>query len=432
MAVGSTLVLSDIHFDPLADPAIFQQLLTTPAAQWLSVFAHSRQTSLARSPSDTNYPLLKSTLEAAAAQAPFDFVVVCGDYLRHNFDRAFVAAGGSPSQFPTFATKTALFVVETIQSAFQVPVYLALGNEDSICGDYHMAPGGIFLGALADSLLVLGRHSEASNCFRTAGFYELPHPTLANQEILVLNSVLWSPFYSDCESPNGDSGTLEMKWLGSKLDEAKNLGRKVVLVMHIPPGFDAYQNSRSSDCRSVTPFWRDIFIRQFLDLMQRDGDAVEVVLAGHTHMDDFRVLGSGAHGVAVRITPAVSPVFGNNPAFSLLQYNLKSGAVSDIATYYLDLASGGNDPRWALEYRFSDAYGYPELTSASLGALAERIRDDPKVRQRFAGYFAASAPSPLTPATWLFYSCAENHFSVTDYRDCACAPQSAHLSTENR
>jgi sphingomyelin phosphodiesterase acid-like 3 len=197
---GNALLLSDIHFDPLADPVIVKQLIAKPASQWQAIFASSAQTGYAHSPNDTNYPLLKSALSAAAAQNPLDFVIASGDYLRHDFRSAFVTAGGSPSQYPTFATKAAVFVVDTIQASLGVLVYFALGNDDSPCGDYRMAPGSAFLAALADSLQALAHNPEAATAFRTAGFYELPHPTLPNQEILVLNSVLWSPSYSSAPS----------------------------------------------------------------------------------------------------------------------------------------------------------------------------------------------------------------------------------------
>jgi hypothetical protein len=79
---------------------------------------------------------LKSALSAAAAQNPIDFVIASGDYLRHDFRCAFIKAGGSPRDFPTFATKAAVFVVNTVQATLGVPVYLALGNDDSFCVDY--------------------------------------------------------------------------------------------------------------------------------------------------------------------------------------------------------------------------------------------------------------------------------------------------------
>jgi hypothetical protein len=37
-----------------------------------------------------------------------------GDYLRHKFRDALVQAGGTPADFPAFATKTAVFVLNTV------------------------------------------------------------------------------------------------------------------------------------------------------------------------------------------------------------------------------------------------------------------------------------------------------------------------------
>ena len=417
---GHVLLLSDIHFDPLADPGIVKQLIAAPASQWQAIFATSAQGGYAHSPDDANYPLLKSALSAAAGQGPFDFVIASGDYLRHGFQSAFVKMGGSPSDFPTFATKTAVFVVDTLQATLGVPVYLALGNDDSTCGDYAMDPGSAFLTALANSLPVLANNPEAAADFRAAGFYELPHPTLRNREILVLNTVLWSRSYSICGSNDSDPGAAEFQWLSWKLYEAKTLAHKVVLVMHIPPGIDTYASSRHGDSKSPIQFWRDRYFAQFLELMQSYGDVVEIALAGHTHMDDFRVLGiSGSRPpIVFRITPAVSPIFGNNPAFSVLNYSAITGDISDIATYYLDLANGENNPQWALEYRFPTAYGYSALTARNLESLAASIHDNPDVRKIFAGYYAASAPSPITSTNWPFYSCTHTQFTATDYSDC--------------
>jgi sphingomyelin phosphodiesterase acid-like 3 len=424
---GHALLLSDIHFDPLADPAILKELIAAPATQWEEIFATSAQGGYAHSPNDANYPLLKSTLSAAVAQNPFDFVIASGDYLRHDFQSAFIKAGGSPSDFPAFANKTAVFVINTVQATLGVPVYLALGNDDSPCADYGLVPGSAFLGVLADSLDVLAHSPEAASDFRTAGFYELPHPTLPNEEILVLNSVLWSPRYSNCGSDGSDPGTAEMQWLGWKLYEAKTLANRVILVMHIPPGIDSYASSRSGNSKSVTQFWRDRYFTQFLELMQSYGGIVQIALAGHTHMDDFRVLSTSGNTppVAFRITPAISPIFGNNPAFSVLNYSVSTGAVSDIATYYLDLVKGGDNPRWDLEYRFSTAYGYDAFTAGNLETLAAAIHDNPNVRQIFANYYAASAPSPITSNNWPFYVCTETQLTATDYGQCICHVQAS-------
>jgi sphingomyelin phosphodiesterase acid-like 3 len=420
-ATGHVLLVSDIHFDPLADPAIVKRLIAAPASQWQEIFASSAQNDYAHAPDDANFPLLKSALSAAVAQGPFDFVIGSGDYLRHGFQSAFVKAGGSLNDFPAFATKTALFVINTVQTTLGVPVYAALGNNDSASGDYGMDPGSAFLATLANSLQVLANDPRAAADFRTAGFYELPHPTLPDKEIVVLNTVLWSRFYSILGSDGSDPGAAEIQWLTWKLYEAKTLTHKIILVMHIPPGIDAYTSWRRGDCEPPIQFWQDRYSIQFLELMRKYGDIVQIAFAGHTHMDDFRVFGAtgNASPVVFRMTPAISPIFGNNPAFSVLNYDGHSGDISDIATYYLNLANSGNNPQWALEYRFPSAYGYSSLTAMNLVALAAGIHDDPKVRQVFAGYYSVSAPSPITLTNWPFYSCAQTRFMSADYRSCA-------------
>src|SRR5271165_7350701 len=81
---GRVLLISDIHFDPLADLSILEDLTKNPADQWEGTFTKSKQNEYARAPADTNYPLLKSALGAAQAHGPYDFVIASGDYLRHN------------------------------------------------------------------------------------------------------------------------------------------------------------------------------------------------------------------------------------------------------------------------------------------------------------------------------------------------------------
>jgi hypothetical protein len=108
-----------------------------------------------------------------------------------------------------------------------------------------------------------------------------------------------------------------------------------------------------------------------------------------------------------------------------LQYQVSSGDVTDIATYYLNLAGGRSDPKWALEYRFSNVYGYSAFSAANLQSLAAAIRSDPSVRHLFAGFYAACAPSPIKPDNWQFYGCSETQFTSFDYASCLSALQNA-------
>jgi sphingomyelin phosphodiesterase acid-like 3 len=431
-STGNALLLSDLHFDPLADPSLVKRLIDAPVSGWDTIFSSSKQTGYAHAPQDANYPLIKSALSAAAAQTSVDFVVATGDYLRHDFRNAFLKVGGTADEFTGFATKTALFVVHSLQATFGVPVYFALGNNDSACGDYRVDPGGPFLAQLADSLDVLTNHPDAAADFRAAGFYELPHPTLPNHEIVVLNTVLWSRSYAICGSDSGNPGNAEMQWLSWQLYRAKTSGSKVMLMMHIPPGIDSYKSSHAGAGKAATEFWQSQFFTEFVDLMKAYGSIVQIALCGHTHMDDFRVLspGGSAPPIAFRITPATTPIYGNNPAFSVLQYQVRTGELSDITTYYLDLAGGGPDPKWALEYRFSTAYGYNTFSAENLQSLAAAIHSDPSVRHVFAGCYAASAPSPITTENWQFYACSETQFISADYGSCLSSAQNTGAKSD--
>lgn len=419
---GRALLIADIHLDPLADPAIVRQLIHSPVAQWEVIFQSSRQKSFSPYGSDTNYWLLSSTLAEVAAQAPYDYAIFTGDALRHTFLQAFVTAGGKPAEFPEFAAKTEAFVVQQLQNRLHVPVMAALGNNDSSCADYQNPPHGPFLASLANQLTVLSTFPGAKATFQVGGFYSVPHPTVPNQDIIVLNTVFWSTFYKSCIPNSGDPGEAEMRWLRRKLSTARSLHRGVTLVMHIPPGMNAY-NSSHGQCLQPVSFWQAKYSTEFATLMSTYSGVVHLAFGAHIHMDDFRVSVAGPPSLPLRLTPAVSPIFKNNPAFSAVTYDLTTASVSDIKTYFLALSS--QTPSWSKEYQFSSAYHIDSFSAANLSALATAITNGGGARATFENNYAASTPSPINSSNFPFYSCAHTHFTPAGYRDCTCGAASS-------
>ncbi len=423
-ATGRALLISDIHLDPLADPAIISQLMEAPSSHWESILQSSTQKSLSTYKSDTNYPLFSSALAAAAAQAPFDYVVFTGDALRHTFLQAFVAAKKPPAQFPEFAAKTEAFVLHELQDRLKVPVLAALGNNDSGCGDYQIPPHDPFLDATADQLTVLTAAPEARSTFQLGGYYSISHPTVANQDIIVLNTIFWSTLYKSCTPTNGDPGEAELDWLGWKLYSARLLHHGVTLVMHIPPGMDAYSSSHVQ-CQSPVPFWQAKYAARFSALMSAYSGVVQMAFAGHTHMDDFRVSLANPPSLdlpslPLRITPSVSPVFRNDPGFSVVTYSLTTASVSDITTFFLPLSSPA--PLWSKEYQFDDAYSVGSFSAANLSAIAADISNGTgSDRASFEHEYAVSKPSPIRGANVPFYSCAQTNLASESYSRCVCA-----------
>jgi len=148
-------------------------------------------------------------------------------------------------------------------------------------------------------------------------------------------------------------------------------------------------------------------------------------------MDDFRVIAdaNGAPLLATRITPSVTPLYGNNPAFTVLLYSRADASVVDYATFYLaNLAKVGPGvaPEWKLEYTFKDAYQAPGYDAASVAALAKRIASDDNVRASFMRHYAVgAAQSPITASNWSAFACAQTAIMPDAFQSCACpAPAS--------
>ena len=425
---GVFLHLSDIHFNPFADPTIVRRLIAAPVEQWAAIFRASKSTPFWEKNQDTTFPLFTSMLAATKGPA-YDYVLSTGDILSHDFKDEFIKAGGTESEYAGFVTKTMRFVDRMLTEHFRgIPLIAALGNNDSTCDDYMLAPNDPMLPVVGRELPVLARHPRALRDYMMGGSYVVPHPKVPKHDIVVLSDVFLSQKYKDgCGQTGTDPGSAELSWLEWTLYQAKLAGKTVTLAMHIPPGIDTYSSLRTNACPlKVVSFWQDAYARRFLALVARYKDQLRVAFAGHTHMDDFRVVAdaNGTPLLATRMTPAVTPLFGNNPAFTVVLYSRTDASVADYATFYLtNLAKVGSGvaPEWTLEYTFRDAYkaaaGYD---AASLAALAKSIRADDAVRASFMRYYAVEAHATVNASNLGAYVCAQTEITAEAFQGCAC------------
>jgi hypothetical protein len=155
---GQVLVMSDLHFDPMADPSLIDQLATAEPEHWSTILDSSSDRSLGRYGRDSNWMLLRSALQHMAETLPKPaFVLISGDFLAHRFREEFDAAARDHSDpaYRVFVRKTMQFLGLQLEQNFPAtPILPALGNNDEECGDYQLQPGGPFL---ADTLPILRR-----------------------------------------------------------------------------------------------------------------------------------------------------------------------------------------------------------------------------------------------------------------------------------
>ena len=134
-----------------------------------------------------------------------------------------------------------------------------------------------------------------------------------DRRIVVVNSVLFSlVFGGDCAGNERDAGRSELAWLAQTL--ARPHDGKTILIMHIPPGYDA----------QTTTYVRGLVAWPFLEpdanaaldaLVASPRNGIAFVLSGHAHRFDFRLAGK----VPVLTLGSLSPIYGNNPAFYTLR-----------------------------------------------------------------------------------------------------------------
>jgi hypothetical protein len=430
-------MMSDLHFDPMADPKLVDQLSAVEPEEWPGILESSANNTPARYGADSNWALLHSALWQAKQTLPNPaFIVLPGDFLAHNFRREFDAAKAdhSDAAYRLFVRKTMQFLALQLEQTFpDTPILPVLGNDDSYCGNYQLQPQGPFL---ADTLPIL---RALVGALVNAGFdqnwisYGNYSAVVRGLRLIFLNTVFFSAnYHNGCGSAaEADPGSATLAWLETELAAAELTQQRVWLVYHIPPGVDGFTTLRRGSCPdAIIPMWKQIYAEPFYALTRKYSDTIVASFAGHIHMDDFRLLGDdNGYYSFVLITPVLSPIYGQNPSFRTVTSD-SAGGIFDQTTYELANlreAVEGAPPTWRAEYTFTQAWQLPRIDLVSLTQLYGRIADVPSDRDRWHTFLPVSSPvywsTNLGEAAQrgaLAYRCADGHVILPEYGRCYC------------
>lgn len=432
-AQGSTVLLvSDLHFDPFtAGAQVVKTLQRAPTTQWASILAAAPAAPPSTYGSDSNYPLLLSAGAAMRQAVPHPaFVVVTGDFLGHKFEQKYDSVfAGTPDSAgaAAFADSTMAFMARWMGSLVPagVPIYPAIGNNDSGCNDYGMDTQ--FQRSAARSWLPRVRERGRAPGFVAAfdsGGYYTARPPESNATLVMLNDIYWSRSYYAACGP--DRGERELQWLAEELREARAAHTHVWLASHIPPGVDIYSSLK--DPANPTLMFTAPYVTRFDSLVRAYADVIALHLTGHTHMSEFRVYDAGSGGVPDVGVPAVSPLFGNNPGF----VSMRLGSAGEVLDYtaYAFTGTTSSPPRgaegWVTLFDFGALYRQSAVTGAAIDAAAALIASDSTVRAAWQrNYVGGSSGQNPTSANWQGYWCAIRNLEGPAYVACALAPPPA-------
>jgi len=440
----SVVVFSDVHFNPFYDPTLFTALVAADTDQWATVF----QSSVIKAPStwgyDANYPLLVlalSSIKQNLGASPL--IIFTGDILGHDFpktffelyygnlgvpvpdDAAILADVAAIAAIEAFADKTVAFFMKQVSSTVgDIPVMFAVGNSDSYIG---ALPEPSFLSntaALYYTQFLNGTvdHQTFINTFTSGGYYSA-EPAGTNLMVIGLNTVMFNYDFGDTLKSAVDA---ELAWFDSQLASAKADGKKVWLLMHVPPGADKYSTAQSIDANghitTATMMWNQDYQTHFLQILSKYPGVITLTLAAHTHMDEYRIMSSSD---VLEITPAIAPYFGNNPAFRVFTFSHDTFKPTDYRSLNYDLAT--NPEQFNSYYAYSKAYSERGLLNDSLAQLFPVLVTNNAKQALYRGHYFSghnySIPvtntfNPITDTNWPVYWCGIGKMEQQELIDC--------------
>jgi sphingomyelin phosphodiesterase acid-like 3 len=452
----TVVVFTDIHFNPFydiipANPELFQKLVSSDVSQWASIFQGSTMATPSPRGNDTNYPLLVLALSGIKQNlGASPLAIFTGDILRHgltaNFYKYYGVVGVPTAEdvaaMQAFTNKTVAFIMDQVRSSIgNIPVMFAVGNSDSysLIDD---GPDSTFLANTADYYYtkLLNRTVDQQSflsTFKAGGYYsaELPGTNLL---VIGLNTV---PF-TNSNQPN--LVTEELAWLESKVASAKAAGKKVWLLMHVPPGASIVQAANSVDVNghitTAPMMWStdntgvSIYQDRLLNIFKSYPGVVTLTLAAHTHMDEYRIM---TPTDVLEITPGITPYFGNNPAFKVFTFAKDTLKPIDYRSINYDLDA--IPAQFKNYYTFSQEYLMQEPLDASLILLSNTFATSSLNKQIYGVNFNSGNTS-LTPVkypngnsytpviiekssvppymNWPVFLCGIKHIDQTNFSTC--------------
>jgi sphingomyelin phosphodiesterase acid-like 3 len=450
-------MVSDIHFDPFHDPEQAKALVAAAPERWRAILAgpaspnqkqafEALQQACHARGVDTPYALFDSSLVAMRAQAgDAKFMTVSGDLIAHAFTCRYakVFPGAAPGDYEAFVVKTISFVVGQLRAAFPaMPVYVALGNNDSGCGDYKLDASGSFLtgaGKAIAAALPASQRLDALKEFGAGGYYSVRMAApMRRTRLIVVNDLLMSGKYTTCgDKKDPAPAEAEIAWLKQQLTEAQAAGERVWVMGHIPPGIDPYSTVAKfkNVCAGQSPS-EFLANDKMADELVDHAATIRLGIFAHTHMDELRLLrpqgdaaAAGADAavkpaVAIKMVSSISPVDGNIPSFTIAKVNPETAVLADYQVVEASNQTGVNTA-WTTEYDYAKTYHEAEFSPAALKALIDGFTADKDAKTDASqayirNYFVGDMSRELSPF-WPEYVCALDNYGAKGFAACVCA-----------
>ncbi|CAL8279210.1 unnamed protein product [Arctogadus glacialis] len=381
------LFLTDIHWDQeyaAGSSADCKEPLCCRNESKAPVW-HHREAGYWGTYSKCDLPLrtVKNLLEDVGRTGPWDWVYWTGDIPAHN-----VWSQTRKQQL------SALSIISRLihkNLGPNVTVYPAIGNHESTPVNSFPPPfvhGNRSLAWLYNTMAeewASWLPEQALKTLRYAGFYSVLVQPGLRLVSLNMNFCARENFWL---MVNSSDPANQLQWMVHILQASEDLGEKVHIIGHIPPGL----------CLSSWSW-------NYYHILNRYESTITGQFFGHTHVDEFQMFYDEETmtrplGIAF-IAPSATTYINLNPGYRVYfvdgNYKGSSRLVVDHETYILNLTEvnhkrpgyGGAvsipdpSPKWTRLYRATEAYGLSTLFPSDWDRLLRGFVDDDRVFQRF-------------------------------------------------
>ena len=454
--MGVILWLSDLHLDPFYGTELAASHKNGNNCS-LPNNATLKEHPYGQVGCDAPPSLLEWTLQHASSKSnDIDFVLITGDFARHEMNNLFEDPSSNLQLFPTVISILSTCIQTIHDNLPNVPILPVIGNNDLV-PDYFLEEEDSQDGEEAQEMLLsiangLNQTFLDGNeygQFQKGGYFARLVPlNQQNSSILVLslNTILYSTRHEPEYSPNNLDPYGQFHWLQRQLHKASSDSTivGVYLAGHIPPSIGSYRHSQ---------LWHEEYIQAFSTILndytqgkynppEGEDSTPPPILGnfyGHVHTEEFRLFEYGSESklddasstealvVPVLVTSSITPIYGSNPSYRLVEFSDKTGALLDYKTHYLDLdqtaANYSNntnnsmdnntlqeDP-WIALPSFVQDYGLPDLSLDSFQQLLQNFETELTLATQQLNCGASNSVATTNDRLWETFWKRQNLYS---------------------
>eukprot|EP00638_Chattonella_subsalsa_P005343 CAMPEP_0117759244 /NCGR_PEP_ID=MMETSP0947-20121206/15900_1 /TAXON_ID=44440 /ORGANISM="Chattonella subsalsa, Strain CCMP2191" /LENGTH=424 /DNA_ID=CAMNT_0005579669 /DNA_START=262 /DNA_END=1536 /DNA_ORIENTATION=- len=385
---------------------------------------------------DSTIDLYRDTLQQAKELIPsMDMFFFLGDNVVHSWE-------GDGFRGPLSEGET-LDVIDVSQEMFQTyfqkqdfeygGINMVIGNGD-VAPDYaegiDNGPMLAYIGELVDRE-ALRQNFTAAELTSLKQMSCSKFPISEYLEAIVINTIYYSPLHNKTVGRESDPmGQFEC--IKQALTDTRQRNKKSYIVGHIPPVCSSFDGAQQ---------WHDLYVENYFDLMKNFQDVIVAQFFGHTHRNEYRVPDPYSECPScppIIIFGGISPMFGNNPTFSVWTVDEVSGFVLKVKAFYTPLEPHVASLSW---FELTDThtdFGIPILNTENLQNFSDTMMEElnqkdvhsQKMVTNYLKYVHSNAGISLDPVVRRWYVCS-TYWHATQDAFFNCANNSGQISFEN-